>query len=205
MLSHLNFPRCSLLCISPCLIYLYYYSIWKIQTNGFKISIYLYNNIAALTLKYSLILVYYKYIFFLFVQNATTQLTTTTTTTNTVNDQRCWHAHNARHQRNAMPELSPGTSLLFAIDHDCCRYVNDDDIAPFATTATSAAATAHVIAVSWSDDDNAEEPPDSRPAVFRETLRGGTDGARLPVYILLHPLPELPNRQVNLQLMHKTI
>lgn len=107
-----------------------------------------------------------------------------------------------------MPELSPGALLLFATDDDCCRYVNDDDIFPFVATATTATTEiARVIAVPQSDDDsNAEEPPDSsRPAVFRETLRGGTDGARLPIHILLHALPEFPNCQVNLQLTHNTI
>jgi len=46
-------------------------------------------------------------------------------------------------------------------------------------------------------NDSAEEPTDDgRPSVFRETLRGGAHGARLPVHILLHALPEFTDRQV---------
>ncbi|KAL4118984.1 hypothetical protein QTP88_011862 [Uroleucon formosanum] len=46
-------------------------------------------------------------------------------------------------------------------------------------------------------NDSAKEPTDDgRPAVFRETLRGSAHGARLPVHILLHALPEFTDRQL---------
>lgn len=53
-------------------------------------------------------------------------------------------------------------------------------------------------AVADRQNDSAEKPSDDgRPSVFRETLRGGAHGARLPVHILLHALPEFADRQVH--------
>lgn len=57
-----------------------------------------------------------------------------------------------------------------------------------------------VSAVADRPNDSAEEPSDDgRPSVFRETLRGGAHGARLPVHILLHALPEFADRQVHIE------
>jgi len=55
-------------------------------------------------------------------------------------------------------------------------------------------------AVADRKNDGAEEPSDDGwPSVFRETLRGGAHGARLPVHILLHALPEFADRQVHIE------
>lgn len=137
------------------------------------------------------------------------------------------HAHGARCQRNAMPELSPGALLFFATsaapdDHHRYRCLPDVDsdnhFAASSTTitfpaagvsATSSAADRLAFSVyhhrrlidapTDRQNDSAEEPTvDGRPTVFRETLRGGAHGARFPVHILLHALPEFTDRQVHI-------
>jgi len=124
-----------------------------------------------------------------------------------------------------MPELSSGALLFFvtsaAPDDRHHRYLspldvdNDNHFAASSTTitfpaagasATSSAADRLVFSVyhhrrlidapTDRQNDSVEEPTvDSRPTVFRETLRGCAHGARFPVHILLHALPEFTDRQ----------
>lgn len=72
-------------------------------------------------------------------------------------------------------------SAFFVCHHH--RRLND---------ASSSAAADH-------RNDSAKEPAAvGRPSVFRETLRGRAHGARLPVHILLHALPEFTDCEVYL-------
>lgn len=121
--------------------------------------------------------------------------------------------------RDAMPELSPGALLLFvaaAANRRRRRCRRDDDgyrrcefaasVVAFPADAAGAALAPlrfvtrhrHHRRVTRANDRAHEPPTDGgRPTVLCETLRGRAHGARLPVHILLHALPEFAHRQVN--------
>lgn len=126
--------------------------------------------------------------------------------------------------RDAMPELSPGALLLFAAAAANRRRRRDDNggyrhsefAASVTVTVPAPADAAGAVpaplrpvtrhcqrrrrrrrVTTRANDRAPQEPPtDGRPTVFRETLRGRAHGARIPVHILLHALPEFANRQV---------
>lgn len=118
------------------------------------------------------------------------------------------HAHGACRQRNVMPELSPGTlspsrHVALGTGRRRCRSHDNDDCRVGATNDVPSSVTnglcPDIGIINGTRDDNTEEPADSRrPAVYRQTLRGRADGARLLVHILLHALSEFTDRQVHI-------